>query len=224
AGVRDRAAAGVAVAEADPAFEAWLLGPERGERGGEIGAAAEEAGVLAGAVADAATVEAEHRMAGGGETGREPRLPGERARANLVAAADEQEAAGAGGFVERADERFALAGEGDVAAAHVRSSAAISAARASACAGSWSGSARSHRPAPPRSDWAILASAAPPAGSALSSSRIIVAPRRYPASSSPLSLPFASRSSRASSIPASLLARTRARSMARRIEAPVAGA
>src|SRR5690606_24248795 len=144
--------------------------------------AAAEAAVLAGAVADAAAVEAPHRVAGGGEAGGEPGLPREGAGAGLVAAGDEEQAGGGSGTlgrpVERADEGIAFAGEADVAADHAAIAWATRAARASACAGSWSGSARSDRPAPPRSVWARLASAGPPEGSALSSSRIIAAPSR----------------------------------------------
>ncbi len=143
-------------------------GAERRERRGDVGLARAEAAVDPAAVADAAAIEAEDRTARGGDPRREPRLSGERARTDLVAAADEQQSGGAFGIVERADQGLAFTDEAQVAPAHgVVTAAATIRASASACAGSWSGSARSHRPAPPRSACATLASAAQPLGSAV---------------------------------------------------------
>jgi hypothetical protein len=103
------------------------------EGGGDVRLAFAETGVLTAAVTHSAPVETEHRMSGFGDAGRQLGLAIEGTRADLVAAGDDQQAAGAWRVIQRADERFALAREFEVAAAHRASARVIRPAKASAC-------------------------------------------------------------------------------------------
>src|SRR5690606_18881862 len=143
-------ARGIAIAEADHAVHLRCDGAESIERGDDVLAALAKAEVLALAVTDAAAVEAEHGETGLLDAPGKVRLAGERARTDLVAAADDQQAVRRRCGVERAGERGILACERERQALHAGASpVAIAAASASACSGDSSGSARSQRAPPP---------------------------------------------------------------------------
>src|SRR5690606_10307531 len=89
----------------------WTRRAERSERRCEVGTAVAEAAVISGAVAHAASVEAENRKACLGDPASELRLARKGAGADLVAAGDDQQSGVVRSVVERADERLALARE-----------------------------------------------------------------------------------------------------------------
>src|SRR5690606_12736962 len=111
AAVQHECARRVAVAECDDPRKPWTRRAERSERRCEVGTAVAEAAVISGAVAHAASVEAENRKACLGDPASELRLARKGAGADLVAAGDDQQSGVVRSVVERADERLALARE-----------------------------------------------------------------------------------------------------------------